>query len=155
VKAKFRLLLAAMLLISAGASVAIASRAQDRARAEALLAELSAVPAHEKLAKEPMDEARRALSRARDAQAAGDSQRAALLEALGREWAETASELVRAAKAEQKLASTQKELGEVETRLTRARALLEESVARRGRAQAKLEELGQDAGAPATDGGQP
>ena len=113
----------------------------DRASAEAALAALSATPAHARLAHEPATAARRALTRAEEARAAGDTAHAPELEALAREHAETGTDLVRAAESEKKLRDVQKQLSDVETKLSRARALLEETLARRGRAQAKLDEL--------------
>jgi colicin import membrane protein len=120
---------------------AAADSGSDRDVASRLISELGKQPAQAKLAHEPLDKAAKALQRAEDARAAGDQLHGAELEGLGREWAETASDLVRAASVEQKLAGVQKELTETETRLVRARALIEETVARRGRAKEKLEQL--------------
>lgn len=121
--------------------VALGARGDDRARAEAAIARVKQDPAHARLAHEPLSQAERALRRADEARAANDATHPPRLESLGREWAETAADLVRAAEAEKKLSDVQKEIAEVETKTTRARALLEESIARRGRAQAKLDEL--------------
>lgn len=133
-------LLGLPLLFAAG--LAIASRTGDaRARSEAALGTLSKTPAHAWLARESIDPAKRALRRADDARASGDYPHAALLEGLALEHAESGVDLVRAVDAEKKLAQTEKELTELETKITRARALLEETLARRGRARAKLEEL--------------
>lgn len=125
-------------LISGGA---LAARGSDRDAAEATLASLKSDKAATQLAAEPIEKAEHALRRASDARAAADLEHASLLEALGREWAETGRDLTRAADAEKKLADTQKRTAEVETKLARARALLEETVARRGRAKEKLEKL--------------
>lgn len=141
------LALAVPILLLGG--VALGSKTGDaRTRAESLVAALSANPAAARLAHGSVDQAKRALSRAEDARAAADYPHAALLEALALEHAETGDDLVKAAESEAKLAKTQKELSDLETKITRARALLEETVARRGRAQAKLDEL--DKGKPAT-----
>jgi hypothetical protein len=120
---------------------ALAAGGSDREVASGLVETLSKQPGSAALAHEPIDKARHALRRAADARAAGDHLHGAELEALAREWAETGSDLVRAAAAEKKLSQTQRELSETETRLIRARALLEESVARQGRAKQKLEQL--------------
>lgn len=137
-----------VLCLSLG-GVALATRSgDDRAHAEAALSALSAVPAHARLAHEPMTAARRALTRAEEARAAGDTKHVPELEALAREHAETGTDLVRAAEAEKKLRDVQKDLSDVETKLSRARALLEETLARRGRAQAKLDELEKAKSAP-------
>lgn len=122
--------------------VALATRSgSDRDRANAAITALSAIPEHARLAHEPLTAAKHALGRADDARATGDQKLAPELDALAREHAETGTDLVRAAEAEKKLRAVQKDLTEVETKLSRARALLEEAIARRGRAQAKLDEL--------------
>ncbi len=133
------LALAASLLTG---GLAFATRAgDDRAQAQATIAELEKSPAEARLAHEAITETKRALGRADDARAANDEKHAPELDALAREWAETGRDLVRAAEAEKRLTDLQRELSDVETKASRARALLEETVARRGRAQAKLEEL--------------
>jgi len=113
----------------------------DRNAAVKLVGLIEAVPAHAALAREPVERARHALGRADDARAAGDRAHAAMLEALGREWAETGADLVRAAEAERKLAEMQLKTADLEAKAVRARALVEQTVARRGRAQEKLEQL--------------
>lgn len=123
------------------AAQALAAGGSDREVATDLVDGLAKQPGSAALAHESIDKARHALRRAADARASGDHVHGAELEALAREWAETGSDLVRAAAAEKKLAQTQRELSETETRLIRARALLEESVARQGRAKQKLEQL--------------
>ena len=112
---------------------------------------------HGTLAGEPLSQARRALERAAEARAAGDHEHGALLDALGREWAETARDLVRAAETEREADKLEREAHELESKLLRARSLLEETVARRGRAQETLEQLeGADGGARAApSGGKP
>jgi chromosome segregation ATPase len=120
---------------------ALAAGGSDREVASDVVERLAKQPDSARLAQEPIDKARHALRRAADARAAADHLHGAELEALAREWAETGSDLVRAAAAEKKLAETQRELSETETRLIRARALLEESVARQGRAKQKLGQL--------------
>lgn len=130
------------------AGAAFATReGDDRDRAEAALATLERVPEHARLGHELVSEARRALRRADEARAAGDTRHAPDLDALGREQAETATDLVRAVEAEKKLVLVQKQISDVETRTSRAKALLEEAVARRGRAQVRLDELDQKAAA--------
>jgi hypothetical protein len=133
------------ILASAPAS---ANRGGDRETASHVIAELRKNHAAAAFAKEPIDKAAHALRRAGDARAAGDHEHGAELEALAREWAETGADLVRTAAVEQKLAKVQKEHSEIETKLVRARALLEETVARRGRAKTRLEALEAERGAP-------
>jgi chromosome segregation ATPase len=134
--------LAALALLTSLGGAALATRSgSDRDRAEGALAALASQSAHARLAREPMAAARRALARSDEARAAGDTRHAPELDALAREHAELGTDLVRAALAEQKLGDVQKELTAVETQLTRARSLLEETLARRGRARAKLDQL--------------
>jgi hypothetical protein len=94
-----------------------------------------------KVVAEPVAQAKRALARAHGARAAGDAAHARMLDALALEWAETARELLRAAAAETTAAEAARRAREVATQLERARALLEETQARRGRAAAELERL--------------
>ncbi|MBK7581732.1 MAG: DUF4398 domain-containing protein [Myxococcales bacterium] len=134
--------LAVFALVASLGGIALASRAGgDREQALAALGTLEGNPAHARLAHEPITSAKRALTRADEARASGDMKHAPELEALAREHAETASDLVRAAEAEKKRGDAQKQLSDAETQLSRAKALLEETLARRGRAQAKLEGL--------------
>jgi hypothetical protein len=120
---------------------ALAAGGSDREVASDVVERLAKQPDSAAVAHEPIEKARHALRRAADARASGDHLHGAELEALAREWAETGRDLVRAAAAEKKLAATQRELLETETRLIRARALLEESVARQGRAKQKHDQL--------------
>ncbi len=93
-----------------------------------------------------MARAKDALRRSDEARGGGDTTHAALLDALGLEWAETARDLSRAAAAEKKLAEVQQRIGDTEQKLTRAKALLDDTVARRGRAEQKLRDLEQPDG---------
>ncbi len=139
-------------LVGSGALlVALTARAggDDRARAEGLLAAARANPSAERLAGEPLGKAKDALRRAEDARRSGDSHHAALLDALGREWAETAETVLRAQAAERRAAELERQTADLETKTTRARTLLEETVARRGRARADIDAL------EASDGGRP
>lgn len=94
-----------------------------------------------KIVAEPVAQAKRALQRAHGARAAGDATNARRLDAVALEWAETARTLLRAAAAESAAVEEAKRAREVETKLDRARALLEETQARRGRAAAELERI--------------
>lgn len=128
-----------MLVLFVGGAVAASEN--PRADADHTLQAVSAVPSHRTLAAEPIANAEAALKRADDARAAGDHDHAALLEALGLEWAETGRDLVRAAEAEAAAAELDRQTAAVEDRVARARALLEQTVARRGRARAQLAAL--------------
>ena len=64
-----------------------------------------------------------------------------------------AEALIRAAEMEAKVAELQRQAAAAETKSIRAKALLEETAARRGRARAKLEQL--EAHGNAQPGGKP
>ncbi len=130
-------LLAALCLTTA----VFAARGDDRPEAEALLKEVSASPQSASIAAEPIQRAKDALRRSTEARGGGDSAHSALLDSLGLEWAQTARDLHRAVRAERQLAEVQKLVGDTELKLTRAKALLDDTVARRGRAQHKLKTL--------------
>ena len=87
---------------------------------------------------DPIKAVKVALERAHGARAAGDELHGRMLEGLALEWAETARDLARAAVAEQAAQAIGKKAYEVQTQAERARALLEETQARRGRAAAEL-----------------
>jgi hypothetical protein len=106
----------------------------------------SVTPAPEAIARNPLDEARRALERAAGARRSGDVRHAELLEGLAREWAEIARDVVRAASVEADAGALEVAAADAGLRAERARALLEESIARRGRAGAELDKLTADAG---------
>jgi len=128
----------------------------DRARAEALVAAAKASPSSDRLVGEPLAKAEDALRRADQARRSGDAPHGALLDGLGREWAETAETLLVAQQAEQKAADLERRTAELDSKATRARALLEETVARRGRARSSLDALEVEAdGGTAGDGGRP
>ncbi|MDC0682580.1 hypothetical protein [Sorangium atrum] len=98
-------------------------------------------PSAARVVAEPVAQAKRALQRAQGARAAGDAAHARQLDAVALEWAETARTLLRAAAAEATAVEAAKRAREVETKLERARALLEETQARRGRAAAELDRI--------------
>ncbi len=128
-------------VIGVVAGAALAGNESPRAAAERTAQAVSAVPAHARLAREPLENVASVLRRADDARAAGDHEHAALLEAVALEWAESGRDLVRAAEAEAEADELSTRASELEERLVRARALLEQTVARRGRARARLEQL--------------
>jgi hypothetical protein len=143
------------------AGAAFADPISDKAVAEQILASLAA-PADSSMqavVRGPADEAKRALERAAGARRAGDVHHAELLEGLGREWAETARDLVRAVSLEADAGALETAAAEAGVGAERARALLEEAIARRGRAEAELEKLSADAGLfptkPASSGSVP
>jgi hypothetical protein len=96
-------------------------------------------PKTKKLVASSIEHAQESLERAHGARAAGDATHARMLDGLALEWAESARDLLRAASAEQAAASAADKAREAAVRAERARALLEETQARRGRADAELE----------------
>ncbi len=123
------------------AALAGAAGASDRNATLSALSALSAEPTSSALTERTVSQARHSLERADDARAAGDPEHAARLEALAREWASTGTDLVRAAAVESSAAAAQREAADLEAKTRRARALLEQTIARRGRAEARLQAL--------------
>lgn len=137
--------IAVLILIASG--VAWANRdSGDRARAEQLLSALQG--ADPKLVGEPVKNAKDALKRADDMRKAADVEHAELSEGVAFEWAATANDLTRAAKAERELEKLEKQITEADVKTVRARALLEETIARRERAKGKLREFEQEPAQP-------
>lgn len=130
------------------AGAAFADAVSDKAVAEQILASMapSSDSSMQAVTRAPIDEAKRALERAAGARRTGDVHHAELLEGLGREWAETARDLVRAVAVESDAGALDMAAAEAGVASERARALLEEAIARRGRAEAELEKLSADAG---------
>lgn len=121
--------------------LAVAAVTDDRQAAESALAALSATPSAATIAERPISAARDALRRAEDARAADDPEHSARLEALAREWAITGTDLAQAVAVEARADALEARAAELEGKIRRARALLEQTVARRGRAQSRLQEL--------------
>lgn len=96
-------------------------------------------PKAKKVVASSLEQAKGALERAHGARAAGDAKHAHMLDGLALEWAESARDLLRASTAEQTAVSAADKAREAAVRAERARALLEETQARRGRADAELE----------------
>ena len=135
------LALGAVVAVATTGALASLGAGDDRTAAEAAIANLTAVVAHAKLANEPIERAKTALRRATDARVAGDHGHGARLEGVGREWAETGRDLVRAAEAERQALALYTKTSELETKVVRGRALLEETMGRRERAREKLQQL--------------
>ena len=135
------LALGAVVAVATTGALASLGAGSDRAAAEAAIGGLTAVPAHAKLAQEPLERAQHALRRAGDARVAGDHGHGSLLEGVAREWAETGRDLVRAAEAERQALAVYSKATALETKVVRGRALLEETMARRERAREKLHQL--------------
>lgn len=113
------------------------------------LADLERDTAHRSALVQPLEKAKRALERStRGAKGASwappapvTDRHAALLRSVASEWLDVARDLVRTLEAERAASDAQKALDEFETKIVRGKALLEETVARRGRTQAELEAL--------------
>ena len=126
------------------AGVALAAP-DARARATAILAALANKPDAARIASESIDKANDALRRAAQLRAAGDQTRGALLEETALEWA-TASELLdKTAQSEKQLSALQTRTTELETKVFRAQALVEQTVARRARAEEAWRKLDEKA----------
>jgi hypothetical protein len=132
---------AVALVVASRLAMASFGAGGDRSAAEAAINSLTSVPAHAKLAREPLTRAQHALRRAADARVGGDHAHGTRLEGVAREWAETGRDLVRAAEAERQALALFAKASELETKAIRGRALLEETMARRERAREKLQQL--------------
>jgi len=128
------------------ASSAFGEQLSDKAIAEQILAAAPSSSADAALLRTPLEEAKKALERALGARRSGDVPHAELLEGLAREWAETAKDLGRANAIEADAGALESAASQAGLRAERARALLEEAIARRGRAEVELERLSADAG---------
>jgi hypothetical protein len=117
----------------------------DGAKAEQLIKEIEARAASDPrtgaVVAAPIAAAKKSIERGHGALAASDPDHARMLFRLALSWAETARDLERAAAAEQVAATTAKSANDAATKVERARALLEETQARRGRAAAELAKL--------------
>lgn len=127
------------------AGVALAAP-DARARAVAILAALGKKPDAVRVASESIEKANDALRRADQLRASGDQKRGAMLEETALEWA-TASELLdKTAQTEKQLSELQTRTTELETKVFRAQALVEQTVARRARAEEAWRKLDDKAG---------
>jgi hypothetical protein len=88
--------------------------------------------------KQPLDAAKSALNRARDARAAGDVEHGVELEALAFDHITIARDLLRAIALEASLSKAQTNYTETEKALRQTEILLETTVAQRERAKAEL-----------------
>lgn len=112
-----------------------------RAQATAILAELAKRPDAQHVASESIAKAQDALKRAEQMRGSGDQQHGAMLEETALEWATASQLLDKTARAEKQLASLQSQTTQLETKVFRAQALVEQSVARRARAEEALRKL--------------
>lgn len=117
-------------------------------RAQQLIASLEARQGQAKVAREPLERAKTILGRAHEARADQREAQARLLEDFALEWALTGVDLLAVHGLEQQAAKLEHQQTEAETRLRRARALLEETETRRGRAVTELKRLDPSAEEP-------
>lgn len=125
-----------------GSLAGLAISAPDaRAQALTLLAEVKKNPAGERLASASVAKAEAALKRAEQMRASGDQAHGAMMEETALEWAQASQQLLKTAQAEQTLNQVQTQTTELETKVFRAQALVEQTVARRARAEEALRQL--------------
>lgn len=103
----------------------------------------------------PIQEARKLLARAAELRTLGDAARAELAEDGALEWALTARELVKAVELEHEAIDQTAAAEAAVTKAQKARALLDEAIARRAKLQVELDNLEKEAEARALDAGPP
>ena len=113
----------------------------------AILTGLTKKPAAQRVASESIAKAQDALRRSDQLRASGDQKRGAMLEETALEWAAAAELLDKTASAEKQLSELQTRTTELETKVFRAQALVEQTVARRARAEEAVHKLDESKGA--------
>jgi colicin import membrane protein len=134
----------ALLVTASVATFAIAAGTDDAAEATALIQQLDADTAHKALVADTLTKAKEALERGHRMRTAGDDAHAKLADAVAREWAETARDLVRAADLEKVAAASRSGALDAGARVEREQSAVEESIARVGRLRAELEAAERD-----------
>ncbi len=122
------------------AGVAV-SAPDARSHAASILADLAKKPDAARVASESIDKAKDALRRADQLRASGDQKRGAMLEETALEWASASELLDKTAQSEKQLSALQTRTTDLETKVFRAQALVEQTVARRARAEEALHKL--------------
>ncbi len=122
------------------AGVAV-SAPDARSHAVSILAALAKKPDAARVASESIDKAKDALRRADQLRASGDQKRGAMLEETALEWASASELLDKTAQSEKQLSALQTRTTDLETKVFRAQALVEQTVARRARAEEALHKL--------------
>jgi hypothetical protein len=130
---------AGVVLLLTASVAAIASGTDDASEAAALIQQLDADVAHKVLVADTLTKAKDALERGHRMRTAGDETHAKLADAVAREWAETARDLVRAADLEKGAAASRAGALDAGARVEREQSAVEESIARVGRLRAELE----------------
>ena len=137
-----------MCLLAATAAGVAWAGPDARAQATALLDALAKKPDAVRVASDSIDKSKDALRRADQLRASGDQKRGAMLEETALEWANATEQLDKTARAEKQLAELQTRTTELETKVFRAQALVEQSVARRARAEEALRKLDEKGAKP-------
>ena len=137
--------LAVGLSVLAAAGSVSAQTSETRSRTESIFRSLEADSAARALTQGLIARAQKIVARAEHARGAGDQRHGTELEALALELAATALDLTRAVRAENDVASLEQRALETENRVVRARALVEQTAARRGRAGEQLRAAEQQA----------
>lgn len=123
------------------ATAAHADTLDPKARALEIIRSLEGAATNGGPTREPLSRAKAALSRADNERQQGDEEHARLLEDFGLEWAQTAEDLVAVTRLEEQARALEEKLLQAETKVRRARTLLEETETRRGRARTELQRL--------------
>ena len=105
------------------------------------IAALEKLPEQTRLVKQPLDSAKSALNRARDARAAGDVEHGVELEALANDYVTIARDMLRAAALEAELSKAQIECTKTEAARRQTETLLEVTVAQRERTKSQWVQL--------------
>jgi hypothetical protein len=151
---KIALAQGASLLILAASVTSLAVSAPDaKAQAVSILAEVKKSAQAARVAAESITKAEDALRRASQLRAVGDQSHGSMLEETALEWAKAAELLGKTADREKRLAELQTKTTEIEDKVFRAQALVEQTVARRARAEEALRKL--DEKVPAAAAGKP
>ena len=122
-------------------ATASASVAQSAPNSDQLLSQIATLEKPTRnviLLKQPLDAAKSALNRARDARAAGDIEHGIELEALAQDYITVARDTLRATDLEAALRKAQTEYTKTETARRQTETLLEATVAQRERTKAQL-----------------
>ena len=132
---------ATLCLLAASVTGLALSAPDSKAQATAMLTEVAKTPQGARVASESVRKAQDALRRAEQMRASGDQRHGAMLEETALEWAIAAQLLAKTAAREKQLAELQTRTTELEDKVFRAQALVEQSVARRARAEEALRQL--------------
>ena len=127
-----------VLILLARGSASFAQSAPNSDQLSEQIAGLEKPAAQAALLKQPLDAARSALNRARNARAAGDVEHGLELEALALDYVTIARDLLRATDLEAALRKAQTEYTKTETARHQLETLLEATIAQRERTQAQM-----------------